>query len=715
MNPTAQKEALDPTIVNLAKAIRETETRGQKDPYTARGGSGEFGAYQYTKPTWEADSKAFLGRTVPLEQADKLTQNEVAYKKLKSLKDKGYNVGQIASIWNSGGPEWEGKVGTNKHGVKYDVPQYVDAVSNAYQALKRGQAPLYQDTASTVGAQEPVAAASEEEGYKPWFGAKEGDTGLTAGLKAFGNLIPSAFNFAKGAVSALNPVNTLSNIAQIPGAFSEAVKANQGSVGTTLGRAAGAFPGEAYRALAPVGVQQAFSGDIGGAARTFTEDPFGQAAPLVLAAQLGARGVDAATGAAARARMASYVRNIGENVAKGAPVPRGTGTNLSGALDASISRAAQTVIKPTAYAFGKAKAAAAAPVKYAAAKTTGFQPETISQIARRPELFTKEAMANTTRASLGEEVGSVLKEKKAAVAETGKAYAPIRASKARVKVAPAYIDKTIAETTGLSVAKGKLKATGSSSIRDAGDIRALQNVYDLWKPEFAKGYLTADQYLNFRADLGKMAKYGRELTSSKPLENLADVMRGKLSTEYRGKVPGLEALDKRFGPLTSDLRRLGKDFIDPKTGELRDAAINRIANAAGKGKDALLGRLEEIAPGITLKIRTLKAIEDIQNIHKVGTYTKSFIEGGGIVGGIATGNIPLIVGSVVAMLLTQPEAAVRIIRTYGQSRALAGAVLQEIGKAGGAVNQSPSTTVGDAVEGARSVFGRPPRLPAPVQ
>jgi len=150
-NNTTGNDELDPQVVNLAKAIRETETRGQKDPYTARGASGEFGAYQYTKPTWEADSQAFLGKVVPLEQADKLTQNEVAYKKLKSLKDQGYNPAQIASIWNSGKPEWEGNKGVNKHGVKYDVPQYVDSVTKSYQALKQGQQPTIQPVASTVG------------------------------------------------------------------------------------------------------------------------------------------------------------------------------------------------------------------------------------------------------------------------------------------------------------------------------------------------------------------------------------------------------------------------------------------------------------------------------------------------------------------------------------------------------------------------------------
>lgn len=705
MNPTAPQkapgaapEALDPTIVNLAKAIRETETRGQKDPYTARGGSGEFGAYQYTKGTWDADAKQFLGRAVPLEKADKVTQNEVAYKKLKSLKDKGYNVGQIASIWNSGKPEWEGNVGVNKHGVKYDVPQYVNSVSRSYQALKAGQVPDYEDTASTVGNQKIVAPSmlADEQGSREtgaWFPSAQGDNPIIAGLKAAGNVLPSAFNLAKGTIDmALHPIESIKAIASnpletlVPTAVRKGVSGIAGMVtGDRIGTAA----------------------DLEEAQRYAVNDPFATGAFLTVAGRGAAKLADRTTAAVAKSRMPAYVENIAENTAKGVPIPRGT--SLAPALDAGLAKVADVTTAPARYAFGKVSGAASGLSRGLVAKASGLNPETITQVAERPKAFTPEAMSTMTRKSLGEEVASKLAERKTAVSEAGKEYAPIRAKATKVKVAPNYIDKTIAETTGLKVTKGKLSPTGKSSIRDGGDIRALQQVYDLWKPEFAKGFLTAEEYLNFRADLGKMAGYGRELTKSKPLQNLADIMRGKFNTAYRGKLDGLEALDKKFGPMTSEYRTLSKDFIDAKTGELKDAAINRIANASGKGKDALLARLEEVSPGITLKIRTLKAIEDIQNIHKVGTYTKSLVEGGGLVGGIATGNIALIVGSIVAMLLTQPEMAVRMIRGYGNSKAIAGAVLDKVKEVGGKAAAIPGVSTAGQV----SVFGRPQQVQFP--
>lgn len=138
------QEQLDPQVVNLAKAIRQTESGGN---FGAKGKSGEFGAYQYTPATWAKDS-ANAGVNVSLDQATPQQQNEVAYKKLKALKDRGLNVGQIASSWNAGEGEPDAYKGTfsngkpstgkNNYGVQFDVPAYAKSVAMAYQTLKSG-------------------------------------------------------------------------------------------------------------------------------------------------------------------------------------------------------------------------------------------------------------------------------------------------------------------------------------------------------------------------------------------------------------------------------------------------------------------------------------------------------------------------------------------------------------------------------------------------
>lgn len=152
MNPPTQpQEQLDPSIVNLAQAISKTETRGQSSPYTAKGGSGEYGAYQYTAPTWGTDSQKYLGQNIPLESATPAQQDEVAYKKIQDLGKQGYKPAQIASIWNSGKPDPTGNVGVNSSGVKYDTPSYVKSVEQAYNQLRGGQQVNVPATASTVG------------------------------------------------------------------------------------------------------------------------------------------------------------------------------------------------------------------------------------------------------------------------------------------------------------------------------------------------------------------------------------------------------------------------------------------------------------------------------------------------------------------------------------------------------------------------------------
>ncbi len=135
---------LDPTIVNLTKAIRQTESGGN---FSAKGASGEYGAYQFLPTTFTNLSQKYLGQKVDLQSATPQQQNEVAYKQMADWKAKGYNVGQIASMWNAGegepnaytGTFSNGKpaVGTNSMGVKFDVPTYAKKVATNYQTFKQ--------------------------------------------------------------------------------------------------------------------------------------------------------------------------------------------------------------------------------------------------------------------------------------------------------------------------------------------------------------------------------------------------------------------------------------------------------------------------------------------------------------------------------------------------------------------------------------------------
>ena len=119
---------LDRSVVTLAKAIRQVESN---TTFAAKGLSGEVGAYQFMPGTWSAWSKEFFGN--PNLEMSPVNQDKVAYAKILSLKNEGFDPKQIASIWNSGSPEWEGKIGTNRKGVRFDVPAYVNNVIREYK------------------------------------------------------------------------------------------------------------------------------------------------------------------------------------------------------------------------------------------------------------------------------------------------------------------------------------------------------------------------------------------------------------------------------------------------------------------------------------------------------------------------------------------------------------------------------------------------------
>ena len=121
---------------NILSAIKAIESGGN---YNARGASGEIGAYQFMPATWSSWSSGYL-QSIGKNPNQALlptpdNQDKVAGWKINQLFSQGYTPQQIASIWNSGQPEWQGKVGVNKFGAKYNVPAYVDKFTNALQRV----------------------------------------------------------------------------------------------------------------------------------------------------------------------------------------------------------------------------------------------------------------------------------------------------------------------------------------------------------------------------------------------------------------------------------------------------------------------------------------------------------------------------------------------------------------------------------------------------
>lgn len=211
---------LDPQAVLLAKAIRKQESGGR---YDLRGQSGEYGGYQYTKGTWDGESKKY-GVDVPLEQATPEQQNQVAYGQIKEWKDRGYDVGQIASMWNAGegrpNAHLEGFRGTNSYGVQYDTPAYAEAVARNYHQMRAEQLP-----------EQPGVISSNPQENEPSPAPEEG---LGSELEGRGKDVVGALNSIIGGEKTGN--SRLSGVLQLGGALA-------GGVGDIVNKGLELIPG----------------------------------------------------------------------------------------------------------------------------------------------------------------------------------------------------------------------------------------------------------------------------------------------------------------------------------------------------------------------------------------------------------------------------------------------------------------------------------------
>lgn len=153
----------DATADDIANAIKQVESGGN---YTAKGGSGENGAYQFMPSTWASWSKDYaaqvLGKSIGNMAMTPENQDAVAKWKIQSWLDQGLNAEQIAAKWNSGSEVgWETKIGTNSKGVAYNVPSYVSKVTSALKNVLASKATTQTTSADNITAIKQQLLASK--------------------------------------------------------------------------------------------------------------------------------------------------------------------------------------------------------------------------------------------------------------------------------------------------------------------------------------------------------------------------------------------------------------------------------------------------------------------------------------------------------------------------------------------------------------------------
>ena len=425
-------------------------------------------------------------------------------------------------------------------------------------------------------------------------------------------------------------------------------------------------------------------GSIDNFAKTAYTDPvgvFGDAS-AVLGLGGAAAGV-ASKGAEAAGLGQAAIKAGGADFVAGANGIRSTAaTGLAGGLE-SISKgmgeasASLNPLTPIVKGAGAAIGAGSGIGKSIASQFTEISPQGMQDIYDHPESYTPEAIANTTRLNVAQQVETALNDKITSLGETGAGYSPFKETPTPITVAPDFLDNAFRQA-GVEVKDGIVSANSTSEVRAPADISKLQGVYNLYKSDFLNGSVDSQKFLNLRSDLADMA-YNDSGIKSTRLASAGEDIRSALNNEYRDQIPGLSEKDATYSTQKTELAALRKGFID-KEGNLTQSAISKIANAGNKDLD--IQRLEELVPGITRQITALKVMKEIEGAAgiKVGAYAKSITEAGGVVAGVASGNPALIAGSLAMAALTSPKFVVPLIKFLGENKELIPHVMSKLAR-----------------------------------
>jgi hypothetical protein len=464
--------------------------------------------------------------------------------------------------------------------------------------------------------------------------------------KTIGNIPGSTLNFAKNIVEA--PKNIFDSIKSIPQEFKNLVNDSGGDVGKAVERTITEMPHTAYKMFMPQFARSIINGDYQGAQKVLAEDPVGQIAPLLL----GAKAIAEKAGAGAQ------FNQVMETIAKPVIAPA-----------KSIGSVAEKTISGSS--------------KFVISQATGLNPQTISTTLKNPQELGNAIKQGINREVIAGQVKGAIESRLKDLSETGKGYEAMRQSGTMVKVPSDLISQTL-KKFGLSLDKnGNIKSTIESRPISNADKIALEGFV---KTFGNKKNLSTNAFFNAREALTNLSKFEQGKTQIPQL--IAKELRKAYDNAGKSQIKGLGTLDKTYSSERTLLNLIKKDYLEKNTVggiKLKDSAINKISNATGIGKDALLSRLEKLVPGIEKQIKLVKVIEDIENSggQKVGTYARA----AGIGAGAITLNPYLIVGSILSI----PEIAVPLLRGVGYSAAKIKSTMDVLGIPLKELNKLPDT------------------------
>lgn len=334
--------------------------------------------------------------------------------------------------------------------------------------------------------------------------------------------------------------------------------------------------------------------------------------------------------------------------------------------------------------------------KTVTAQVTGLSPQTVKTLITKPQAVTKAEKAGTTGETLAEKVKTALTNRITDLSSTGKKYEAIRRSQEKVEVGD--IVKSTLGKYGIGLDdKGKILVTAESVPLKSGDKKALQDFVDVFGREKV---LSSNAFMNARTSLSNLS--GFDLDKSDISKIIAKDLRSQYDNAGKFQLTGLAELDAKYSSEKHALSKIKKEYLTKAENgayTLKDTAISKIANATNEGRQAVLNRLEKLIPGIGEEINIYRALKDIEAVkgQKVGAYTASAFKGG-LGGYAATGGNPF--GAAIGMILSSPQVAVPMIKTYGKLKNLSSETINKIitkMKTGKALLDDEKKIVGEAI------------------
>ena len=485
------------------------------------------------------------------------------------------------------------------------------------------------------------------------------ETGLSGGLKSFGNLPSSALNLAKGVASIVaNPIDTAKGI---------------GSFVTDIGRkGTNAFTGitgigkkQATPTLSSLGsvFNDRFGTSFGD--KKFTlDDMLSRLQTTAIEDPVGF-GADIAgilTGGAATIGRTKQLGEVASKVAQVATAP----------IRVPVRVATKGVSEVT---------------KFGVSQATGLTPDTLKTVMTQPKAFGEARAAGVSRTDLATDVFAAINKASDELGDLGKGYDTIRKSDGVVSLPDNWLAPSIEKFglklrqqggAGPKMVNGQIDlnapirmevfADRGSQTRNVADINKIQNFVDSWGDSKT---FTRNEYLNMRSDLAEIAKFDQ--AGSNVSRSFATNLReGTLNSDaVRTQVTGLKELDSKFSKDITFFKKLKKEFLDGQ-GNLKDGAASKVVNAVNTANPQRLARLEKLYPGFTKQAQVIKAVEDVEAAMglKVGAYMRA----GTAVAGFATGNLGLIISAILAT----PEIAIPLLKAMGLTGQKAAPVLKAI-------------------------------------